>query len=257
MDFTAVNDYLIWTQEGRVNTVALDLGNKVIIIDAMRKKEHAVKWRNIVENHFDLPVKALVITHYHSDHTMGISVYKDVPVISSEDTKHLMVKTRKKYITETFTHDYSISGDTYTLHIVQTGGHTKGSSYGWVPESRLLIAGDTIFNKRFPFGTDPSVDPVLWQKALKEMITLEPVLIIPGHGPAATFEDLQEIHEFFDQAVSFIRLKLEEGLTPQQIAKDPHCPDYYSTGTQNREKVRIQSFITWAEKMKKFAQENG
>ncbi|KYK28946.1 MAG: hypothetical protein AYK19_20355 [Theionarchaea archaeon DG-70-1] len=247
MDFDTVDDYLIWTQEGRVNTIALDLGNKVVVIDAMRKREHAYEWRTIAENHFNQSVKALVLTHHHPDHNMGISVYKDVPIISSLDTKQLMAQARKKYVTETFTNGYSISGDKYTLNIVQTDGHTKGSSYGWVPELTLLIAGDTFFNKMFPWGIDPSVDPVLWQHTLKEMVALEPELIIPGHGPAATFQDLQEISEFFDQAVSFIRLKLEEGLTPQQIAEDPDCPEYYSAGIQRRERVKIQSFVKWAE----------
>ena len=248
MDFNAVNA-LIWTQKGRVNTVAVDLGNNLIVIDAMRKREHAAEWRTTAETYFNQPIKALVITHHHADHNMGISVYKDVPIISSLDTKLLMAQKRKKYITKTFTHNYVISGDKYTLHIVQTDGHTKGSSYCWVPESRILIAGDTFFNKRFPFGADPTVDPVLWHKALKEMIALEPALIIPGHGPAATVEDLKEISDFFDQALSFIQLKLEEGLTPQKIAKI-HCPDYYSAGIKKRERVKMQSFLKWAEIMK-------
>jgi glyoxylase-like metal-dependent hydrolase (beta-lactamase superfamily II) len=102
----------------------------------------------------------------------------------------------------------------------------------------------------FPFGIDPSVDPVVWQKALREMVALEPELIIPGHGPAVTFQDLQEIREFFDQAVSFIRSKIEEGLTPLQIAKDPDCPEYYSAGIHRREQVKTQSFVKWAEIMK-------
>lgn len=41
MDFDTVDNHFIWTQEGNVNTAALNLGNKVIIIDAMRKREHA------------------------------------------------------------------------------------------------------------------------------------------------------------------------------------------------------------------------
>ena len=250
MDFAAVDDFVIWTQEGRVNTVALDLGSKVVVIDAMRKREHAAEWRTIAERHFNQSINALILTHHHSDHTTGVAVYKDVPIISSSDTRHLMAKARKKYVTETFTNDYSISGDTYTLHIVQTDGHTKGSSYGWVPERNLLIAGDTIFNKMFPYGIDPSVDPVLWQKALKEMVALEPETIIPGHGPAATFDDLQEISEFFDQALSFIRSKIEEGRTPQKIGEDPDCPEYYSGGIHGRERVKIQSFVKWAEIVK-------
>lgn len=74
MDFTAVDDYLIWTEEGRVNTAALDLGTTVVVIDAMRKREHAVKWRTSAENHFNQSIGAVLLTHHHSDHTMGVSV---------------------------------------------------------------------------------------------------------------------------------------------------------------------------------------
>ena len=157
---------------------------------------------------------------------------------------------RKRYIKKTFTNNYSISGDDYIINFIQTDGHTKGSSYGWVADKKLLIAGDTYFNKMFPFGTDPSVDPISWHKALKEMITLKPELIIPGHGPIATFKDLQEISEFFNRAIYFIQTRLDEGLTPQQIAKDPDCPEYYSEGEKRREWIKIQSFKRWAEIMK-------
>lgn len=131
MDFDTVGNYLIWTHEENVNTAALDLGNKVIVIDAMRKREHAAEWRTITENYFNQPVTAVFLTHHHSDPTMGIFVYRDVPIISSYNTRELMAQSRKNYVTETFTRGYSISGDTYSLHFVQTDGHTKGSSYGW------------------------------------------------------------------------------------------------------------------------------
>jgi hypothetical protein len=41
MDFDTVDNYFIWIQKGTVNAAALNLGNKVIVIDVMRKREHA------------------------------------------------------------------------------------------------------------------------------------------------------------------------------------------------------------------------
>ncbi|MBU7048552.1 MAG: MBL fold metallo-hydrolase, partial [Theionarchaea archaeon] len=70
IDYEPVNDYLIWTQVGRVNTIALDLGNTVIIIDAMRTQNHAFQWRALVEDYFLQQINTVIITHYHSDHTM-------------------------------------------------------------------------------------------------------------------------------------------------------------------------------------------
>ena len=60
MDFEKVNEKIIWTGEGRGNSSAIDLGNEIIVVDAMIGPKPAEEWRKIVEKEFAKKVTFLV-----------------------------------------------------------------------------------------------------------------------------------------------------------------------------------------------------
>ena len=92
--------------------------------------------------------------------------------------------------------------DKITLHgersvdVIQVDGHTLGSTYIWEKETRTLIAGDLIFNRQFPYGTDETSDLLKWNGVIDDLINLKPEMVISGHGTPATANDLIEIKDF-------------------------------------------------------------
>ncbi len=268
MKFNTINDHLIWTDEGFGNSVAIDIGGKIYVIDTMFNWELAHEWRSLVEQHFNEPVSGVIITHHHADHTYGNQVFVDLPIISSLEQRKITERWEKEIwpsftpedIEEWEENGYGVKSlqlthsnicfentlqlfGERTLNIIRADGHTLGSSYLWEPEEKTLIAGDLIFNKQFPYGGDDTCDIITWQKVIESLIALKPKTIVSGHGPVATIQDLEEINAFFIKSIDFIRSKLEEGLNAQEIHEDPNFPEYYSQDRVERKKFTIERWV--------------
>ncbi len=274
MKYDIVGDHIIWTNVGFGNSVAIDLGGTVYIVDSMTNWKLAAEWRHIVGEYFKKPIGGLILTHHHPDHVFGNQSFTDVPIIASVDIRTMMNGFKTEYWenidleerNEWENEGYGIKEFQFTspticfkdklhlygpksLELVQVDGHTSGSTYLWQPDSKTLIAGDLVFNKEGPYGADESCNILTWQKVIESLIDLKPEIIVSGHGPRATIQDLNEINDFFLNCITFIRKKLTEGMTPKEIEVHSDFPDYYYSGRSERKKRSINRWV-------KFLQEN-
>ncbi|MFA7430051.1 MAG: MBL fold metallo-hydrolase [Rhodospirillaceae bacterium] len=62
--------------------------------------------------------------------------------------------------------------------------HTPGDTIVWLPESRVVFAGDVVYMDRM-LGVGPQSDSRHWLEAFERIIALEPVIVVPGHGAPA------------------------------------------------------------------------
>ena len=94
MEFEIIAEHLIWTDVGYGNSVAIDLGEKVFVIDSMFNWELTKEWRSTVEKHFRKPVSLVgknvcqpdaVIIHPNSSGTLMPQLKSPggIPFISS------------------------------------------------------------------------------------------------------------------------------------------------------------------------------
>ncbi|MFX0210189.1 MAG: MBL fold metallo-hydrolase, partial [Candidatus Hodarchaeota archaeon] len=257
-----------WTNVGYGNSAAIDLGEKVYVIDSMFNWELAKEWRSTIKQNFGKPVSGLILTHHHADHTFGNQVFSDLPIISSLEIRKITTEFEEEvWVNETeedraeweaggygiknlqlvhsnlcFEKKLLLFGDS-KLELNQADGHTAGSTYLWHPETKTLIAGDLVFNKEFPYGGDDSCDIIRWQQVIEDLISLKPDQIISGHGPVATVKDLEEINDFFVKTIDFLREKVREGIPFEKIKADPQLPDYYSQDRVERKKVTIEKWL--------------
>src|SRR5690606_4178569 len=65
--------------------------------------------------------------------------------------------------------------------------HTPGDSYVWLPNERVVFAGDIVFVGRV-LGVLPVSDSKGWLDAFAAIEALDPAHVVPGHGPATTLE---------------------------------------------------------------------
>ncbi|MFX1325522.1 MAG: MBL fold metallo-hydrolase, partial [Promethearchaeota archaeon] len=98
------------TGEGRGNAGGIALRNFCIAIDSTMYVKTGEILRNTLESKFNLPVKYLVITHYHGDHIFGIKPFKDVCVLSSELTSRIMLNDETKSRYQVFINDLAKEG---------------------------------------------------------------------------------------------------------------------------------------------------
>ncbi len=268
MDYQSAGENIIWTGVGYGNSIAINLGEKVFIVDSMLNWELAAEWREMVEEYFQIKVGGLILTHHHPDHVFGNQIFSDVPIIASTGTKDMMKNFQTEYWenvdqaeredwenggygiegfqftlpTICFEQTYQLKGPR-TLDLIRVDGHTTGSTYLWLADTKILIAGDLVFNREGPFGADESCNIIQWQKAMEELIDLNPDIVISGHGPTATIQDLTEINDFFKASIDFIQDKLVAGFTSEEIETDPKFPDYYYSERKERKTRSIQHWI--------------
>jgi glyoxylase-like metal-dependent hydrolase (beta-lactamase superfamily II) len=88
------------------------------------------------------------------------------------------------YPDETYTEKRSFGGTERTAHAISYGGgHTLSDAFLWLPEERILFAGDLVVNGTHPWVGDGDVNA--WPWILERMAELGPETIVPGHGPVA------------------------------------------------------------------------
>ncbi len=180
----------------------------------------------------------IINTHWHGDHTQGnlhfghhaqIIAHDNVRerLITSQEVKLFNMKT-KPYP------DHALPSITYqtalTLHmndeeielIHLPGGHTDGDSVVFFKKANVVHMGDHFFNGFFPFVDVQNGGNVsrMAENVGKVLAMLDDgAVIIPGHGPVATKQDLVAFKLMLEGTTSEIELMRSAGMNLQQIQK--------------------------------------
>jgi cyclase len=146
------------------------------------------------------PVRTLVNTHHHGDHTNGNSlVAEGATIIGHHVTREEVAATRIGGLEAVFGHvdwgdltpapptvtfssrlDVHVGGRVAELHHFPDPAHTRSDVAVWLPSERLLFAGDLVFNGGTPFVVMGSVAGSI--EAVAQLRALDPETIVPGHG---------------------------------------------------------------------------
>ena len=144
----------------------------------------------------------------------------------------------------TFEGEYKIKDGFREIHIIETHGHTQGSSYVYLPDESVLLTGDLLFADMFPFAGDPSVNPYLWIEAFQKMIDLKPNLVIPGHGPIGSVKELIEGQNLIREMLEFIEKKIDQNSTFTDILVSKDKPDFCDDASARWLKMTIEAFYS-------------
>ncbi len=97
-------------------------------------------------------------------------------------------------------------------------GHTDGDLIVHVPDRRTVYAGDILF---------VGVTPVMWAgpvanlvAALQHLLDLRPQVIVPGHGPLATPQDVRAAIDYWGFLQEALAPRHRAGLTPEEATVD-------------------------------------
>jgi glyoxylase-like metal-dependent hydrolase (beta-lactamase superfamily II) len=97
-----------------------------------------------------------------------------------------MAGTKPVHADETFENSLKTEIGGVRLELRHTGtAHTPGDSFVWLPQKKVVFAGDIVYVERLLVVTAESRTQS-WIKVFEEMAALKPEHVIPGHGPATT-----------------------------------------------------------------------
>jgi cyclase len=180
--------------------------------------------------------RMLVNTHHHGDHTNGNCLLPDATIIGHQRCREGVLSTgilRPDGLWEpvdwgqlepappfvTFEHRLNLYVDDLRveLHHFGTAAHTTNDVVAWIPEHRILFAGDLVFNGGTPFVLMGSVAGSL--VALDALLELDPEVIVPGHGEVCGPEVVDTAGEYLRFLQTTASDAKETGVTPLEAAR--------------------------------------
>jgi cyclase len=183
-----------------LNNAGVHVGGRgVTLIDTAFTEARARGLRDAVAGVTDIPVRTIVNTHHHGDHTYGNYLFPEATVVGHELCRQAMLASgleTKDWFpgvdwgdieiappTVTFEESIRVWCDDVATTVRHVGrpAHTTNDVTVWVPERGLLFAGDLVFNGGTPFVVMGSVQGLI--DTLLELARLDAQTVVPGHGP--------------------------------------------------------------------------
>jgi len=194
------NLYVIIGDGGNVAVYVTDDG--VILVDDKFERDAADIMAK-VKSLTDKPLKYVLNTHQHGDHTGGNQKLLDASaeIISQKNARANMVATKMPGVPRvSFTDETEVFLGGHEVRAHYYGrGHTNGDAMIYFPELKVIHTGD-LFTNGAPFiDYSANASAVEWPKTIDNVLKSDWDfdIVIPGHGPVSKRADLIKYRDKF------------------------------------------------------------
>lgn len=226
-----------------VATAFLD-DRKVLLVDALASDEDARELQSVLEDHGRRTVRAVVMTHYMSDHLAGVRLFASARVLAHRYYIHTYLAQRDRdgdtdahFVPPSVTFDTSLelSWGKRRLRLLHNPGKTLCALAVDVPDSDLVLCGDAVVGNTVYFSATAA--PEMLGESLVRLRSLGRATVVPGHMgafDATVLENAQHYLRTIGARVQGLRrqydgaqldgslraLRIEDCLAPEVIASD-------------------------------------
>lgn len=179
----------------------------VVVIDALGSPELARRFLAEIRKVSTAPIHTVIVTHYHADHIYGLQVFKELGArilahkaaleYLNSDTARLRLevsrqdlwpwvdeKTQLVEADEWLSDEYVFDLGGVKFQVVPMGpSHTPEDLAIYLPQKKVLFAGDLVFRNRIPFVGQANSRH--WIEAMEQLLQFDARVVIPGHGPVS------------------------------------------------------------------------
>ena len=232
----------VYMLQGEGGNIGASVGEDGIVVVDDQYAPLAEKIQAALKGVTDKPVRFIINTHYHGDHTGGNAYFqKQAPVIAQDNVRKRLEtggtsgnlgsisKDNKPAPKEalpilTFDHDVTVhlnGEDIRALHF--PSGHTDGDSIIFFPKSNVVHMGDDFVRYGFPFidlAGGGSVEGMI--AAMEEVIPKLPadVKVIPGHGNISNLDDVRTYTKMLIDTRAAVEKGVQQGKTLDQLKQE-------------------------------------
>ncbi|HTO95682.1 MAG TPA: MBL fold metallo-hydrolase [Myxococcales bacterium] len=192
----------------------------------------------------DKPLRFVVNTHWHFDHTDGNPAWSAKAPIIANDLLRARMASGGKVLTMDFKPAAADALPTITypdrmsLHLNgeeieilhYPAAHTDGDSVVYFPQQHVAATGDEYFANIFPFIDLESGGSVKgYLGAVDKQIAMYPedVKIIPGHGPLSTLADFRAYASMLRDCAGIVEDGIRHGKTAEQLKQEKVLAKYH------------------------------
>ena len=232
----------IYMLEGEGGNIAASVGEDGIVIVDDQYAPLAEKIQAALKSISDKPIRFVINTHYHLDHTDANEFFqKQAPIIAHDNVRKRLeqsgtagnrgsiafetkAQTRGALPILTFDHDVTLHLNGEDIHIMHLqSGHTDGDSVIFFPKSNVVHMGDDFLRIGFPFidlAGGGSVRGLI--AALEGLIPQLPhdVKVIPGHGPISNLDDVRTYVKMLKETLAVVEQGVKQGKTLDQLKQE-------------------------------------
>jgi glyoxylase-like metal-dependent hydrolase (beta-lactamase superfamily II) len=253
------NTYML---EGRGGNITVAVGSDGVIMVDGQFAPLSEKIKAAIKAITPLPIKYLVNTHYHSDHTGGNANFtKDGAVVVAHDnirvrltagttlptgTKVMPVPAeglpRQTYVGGAFT--LEVGGRKAQLtHIANA--HTDGDTWVYFADANVLATGDTFNNNKkyqlIDYLNGGDVRGMIRALDTYLKVANDKTRIVPGHGPLASRADLDVFRAMLITSRDRIQKLVDEGKTEQEVIALAPLADLDATWANNPQHAALHT----------------
>lgn len=196
----------------------------VVLFDAKNEQMHD-DIVSLVKSLTDKPIKYVVLTHNHADHSGGAAKMQEggaTVMVSRDDRRALEAASKGGLLPQI---SYSRYGDVFLggkdAQLTEYCGHTRGDTVAYLPAARVVVVGDLVTS---PDTIPPIVsyaDGGNWTdlgKTLDAIAALDFDVLIGGHGPVLSKQEFLKYRDRVHRIGERARELVKAGKSQQEIA---------------------------------------
>ncbi len=233
---------------GAGGNIGVSVGDDGIVVVDDQYAPLAPKIQAALKGITDKPVRFIINTHWHGDHTGGnLEFGKAAPIIAQENVRKRLASGGKvgplgkvdpapkgalPIITFSERASVHLNGeDIRAIHFPH--GHTDGDSVIFFTQSNVVHMGDDFFNGIYPFidiDSGGSVKGMIVE--VEKVLNQAPAdaKFIAGHGPLGTADDVRAFVEMLKGTSGAVEQALKQGKSLDQMKQEKILAKWDSWG---------------------------
>ncbi|PLP56036.1 MBL fold metallo-hydrolase [Mesorhizobium loti] len=230
-------DYPNWVDDGALSlgiaSYALVSDDEALIYDTHISLDHAALIRSTLEAK-GVRKFTVVLSHWHLDHVAGTGVFADCPVIANRRTAAHLERQKTEIEAGTlegppsisplvlpttlFEDEMTIVIGKHEVRLIEANIHSDDATVLWLPQTRLLFAGDTVEDTITYVGEPQNFAQHLVD--LERLRSLRPAAILPNHGAPEVIASGGYDDTLIDATAAYIKALRRCIEQPQQRSLD-------------------------------------